>query len=57
MLPFAEPESDYNVTVPAAWQELDAWVAADGYRQGTQQWLEEHEPVCRLRALYYPVAE
>lgn len=43
--------------MPAAWQELDKWVADSAYRPGTHQWLEEHSPAGLPIALYYPIVE
>lgn len=57
VLPFAGPVGDPYVSIPAAWQRLDALVADAGYRQGAHQWLEEHSPEGQLIALFYPIAE
>jgi DNA gyrase inhibitor GyrI len=54
---FEEPDSDYNITVPAAWQRLDAWVHESGYQAGGHQWLEEATPQGKLKALCYPIRE
>jgi DNA gyrase inhibitor GyrI len=54
---FEEPDSDYNVSVPAAWQRLDAWVSQSQYQPGNHQWLEEATPQGKLKALYYPIRE
>jgi len=54
---FDEPDSDYNISVPAAWQRLDAWVSQSQYQNGSHQWLEEASPEGKLKALYYPIRE
>jgi len=54
---FDEPDSDYNISVPAAWQRLDAWVSQSQYQTGSHQWLEEAYPEGKLKALYYPIRE
>ena len=54
---FDEPDSDYNLSVPAAWQRLDAWVSQSQYQTGSHQWLEEAYPEGKLKALYYPIRE
>ena len=48
---------DLNVTIPAAWQELDRQVAASAYHTGTHQWLEQHTPAGVPFAFYYPIVE
>lgn len=53
----ADVTGDYGVTIPAAWQRLDSWVAASAYRHGVHQWLEEHSPAGVPFAFYYPLAE
>ena len=55
--PFTEPDSDYNITVPAAWQRLDAWVNESRYQMGSHQWLEELTLQGKLKALCYPIRE
>jgi DNA gyrase inhibitor GyrI len=55
--PFEEPDSDYYITVPAAWQRLDAWVGGSQYQTGNYQWLEEARLDGKLKALYYPIRE
>jgi DNA gyrase inhibitor GyrI len=55
MAPFAQPDSDYGETLPPAWGQLDAWVAANNHRHGPHQWLEQHSPAGKVQALYYPV--
>lgn len=55
--PFTEPDSDYGVTVPAAWQRLDAQVSESHHQMGSHQWLEEASPDGKLKALYYPIRE
>lgn len=54
-VPFAHPDSDYGETLPPAWAQLDGWAAANGYRHGPHQWLEQHSPTGKVLALYYPV--
>ena len=48
---------DLNVTIPAAWQELDRQVAESAYHAGTHQWLEQHTPAGLPFAFYYPIVE
>jgi DNA gyrase inhibitor GyrI len=45
--------------IPPAWQRLNAWVHANGYREAPHQWLEEHSPTGagNLVALYHAVQE
>ena len=52
----ADVTGDYGATIPAAWQRLDAWVAARSYQHGAHQWLEEHSLEGVPFAFYYPVA-
>lgn len=53
----ADVSGDYGVTIPAAWQRLDGWVAASSYLHGTHQWLEEHTLNGVPFAFFYPIAE
>lgn len=53
----ADVTGDYGVTIPAAWQRLDSWVATSAYRHGAHQWLEAHSPAGVPFAFYYPLAE
>ena len=48
---------DYGVTIPAAWQRLDAWMATSSYHHGAHQWLEEHSLDGVPFAFFYPIAE
>ena len=48
---------DFNVTIPAAWQELDRQVAESAYHAGTHQWLEQHTPAGMPFAFYFPIVE
>jgi len=53
----ADVTGDYGVTIPAAWQRLDSWVAASPHRPGMHQWLEAHTHTGTPVAFYYPLAE
>ena len=55
--PFTGDPTNPGEAIPAAWQRLDAWVHAQGYRHGAHQWLEEHTLEGQIRALYYPIAD
>ena len=48
---------DFNVTIPAAWRELDRQVADSAYHAGAHQWLEQHTPAGLPFAFYFPIAE
>ncbi len=54
--PFEGDPDDPGESIPAAWQALDAWVHAHGYRHGPHQWLEEHSLEGKIRRIYYPIA-
>ncbi len=47
--------TDPCVSIPAAWERLNAWLAASSYQQGQHQWLEEHSCKGILRALLLPI--
>ncbi|MEN6524610.1 MAG: GyrI-like domain-containing protein [Anaerolineaceae bacterium] len=47
--------TDFSVSIPAAWERLNAWVAASSYQQGSHQWLEEHSPQGIPQALLLPI--
>jgi DNA gyrase inhibitor GyrI len=47
--------TDFSVSIPAAWERLNAWVAASSYQQGQHQWLEEHSPMGIPQALLLPI--
>ena len=53
----ADVAGDYGVTIPAAWQRLDAWMATSSYHHGAHQWLEEHSLDGVPFAFFYPIAE
>lgn len=57
VMPFDMGAGDPYETIPAAWRQLDAWVAERAHRPGQHQWLEEHSTEGKLIALYYPIAE
>jgi DNA gyrase inhibitor GyrI len=54
---YADVAGNYAETIPAAWQRLDSWVAANAYDHGSHQWLEEHSAEGVPFAFYYPIAE
>ena len=51
----ADVTGDFNVTIPAAWRELDRQVAESAYHAGTHQWLEQHTPTGMPFAFYFPI--
>lgn len=53
--PFEGDPDAPGESIPAAWQELDAWVHAHGYRHGVHQWLEEHTLEGKIMAVCYPI--
>ncbi len=48
-------ETDPGTDIPAAWRQLDKWVAEHGYRMGHHQWLEEMDTDGHLKALWYAI--
>jgi DNA gyrase inhibitor GyrI len=55
VMPMEEIEDPYT-DIPAAWRRLNSWIAESGHQMGSHQWLEAHNPQCKLIALYYPIA-
>jgi len=57
VLAFEDSGGDPYETIPAAWKELDVWVAENKRQHGNHQWLEEHSLEGKLLNLYYPLAQ
>jgi DNA gyrase inhibitor GyrI len=47
--------TDFSVSIPAAWERLNAWAVASSYQQGQHQWLEEHSCKGIPKALLLPI--
>lgn len=57
LLTFDYSDSDFGAAIGAAWKNLDSWVAENGYRHGSHQWLEEHTLDGKVLALLYPIED
>jgi DNA gyrase inhibitor GyrI len=56
VVPFEFPAEEPGAAIGKAWKTLDSWVADNGYRHGSHQWLEEHTLDGKVIALLYPLA-